>query len=56
MEKLIGVLFFVACFFCVGIVNHAGNNGGVLIAGMFVFYGVLTFFGGVFFIKCGKGE
>ena len=54
MERFIGILFFVACFLCVGIVNQAVNNGGVLIAGMFVFYGIITAIGGAIFIKLGK--
>ena len=54
MEKLIAVLFFVACAECVGIVNQSVDNGNVLIAGMFVFYGIITAIGGMVFIRGGK--
>lgn len=53
MERLIGILFLVACALCVGIVNQVVNNGSTVIAGMFVFYGIITAIGGVIFVKKG---
>lgn len=50
MEKLIGILFLVACTLCASIV---AINGSVLIAGMFVFYGIITAIAGMIFIKKG---
>lgn len=44
-------MFLVACALCASIVNQAAINGSVLIAGMFVFYGIITAIAGMIFIK-----